>query len=180
MGFQSVDGGFLIKDGDGNVKFDSTLENYLETNYLNSYFDIPRRDAENTAWNATYSYTLGSCHASATVVLGAAKIVRNDNFYPGFVEIAPTDNWNALGGTILLGAGRCTYNSSNQVTGDGNFLSGAQTLTIYATGGTVYAREVVIAHETPTAVIIPGFQGPFLGTPAWRVYYKLSIGLFDR
>lgn len=180
MGFQSVGGGFLIKDGSGNTKFDSTLENYLETNYLSGSVSVPRRDCENTSWSGTYTYSLGSCNSSATVVLGAAKIVRADSFVTGFIEISPTDNWNAVGGTLIIGAGRCSYNSSDKVTGDGNELAGAQTLTFYATGGTVYMREKIFAHELPTAAITPVNQGPFLGTPAWTVYYKLSIGLFDR
>lgn len=180
MGFQSVGGGFLIKDGAGNTKFDSTLQNYLETDYLRGSFNIGRRDVENTAWNTTNTYTLGSCHASANIVLGAVKIVRNDTFLTGVLEIAPTDAWNAVGGSLIIGAGRCTFNSSNEQTADGDSIAGAQVLTFYTSSGTVYAQERFIAHELPTAAITPINQGPFQGTPAWIVYYKISIGLFDR
>lgn len=177
MGFQSSGGGFLIKDGSGNTKFDSSLQMFLETDYKSGSFSIPRRDLENNAISTTVDYTLGSCNAASTVVLGAAKIVRADSFATGLLEIAPTDAWNALGGTLMLGMGRCSYNSSNKVTGDGNFITGMQTLTFLAGSGVVKAREVFIGHEVPTAAITPS---NFVGTPAWTVYFKLVVGVFDR
>lgn len=177
MSFQSVAGGFLVKDASGATKFDSSLEMFLETDYFSGSFSIPRRDLENNAISVTANHTLGTCNAASTVVLGAAKIVRADSFATGLLEIAPTDAWNAVGGSLILGMGRCSYNSSNKVTGDGNFITGMQTLTFLIESGVVKAREVFIGHEVPTAAITPS---NFVGTPAWTVYFKLVVGVFDR
>ena len=177
MGFQSSGGGFLIKDGSGNTKFDSSLEMFLETDYFRGSFSIPRRDLENNAISTTADHPLGSCNAASTVVLGAAKIVRADSFATGLLEIAPTDAWNAVGGTLMLGAGRCSFNTSNKVTGDGVQITGMQTLTFLVESGVVKAHEVFIGHEVPSAAIT---SSNFVGTPAWTVYYKLVVGVFDR
>lgn len=173
----SSSGGLTVTDAGGGVKFAASIQHYLETDYLRGSFTIPRRDLENNAINTTVEYTLGSCNAASTIVLGSAKIVRGDTFATGLLEIAPTNAWNALGGTLLLGAGRCSYANNNKVTGDGFQPAGFQTLTFFAAGGLVKAREVFIGHEVPSAAIT---STTFVGTPQWIVSFKLSVGVFDR
>ena len=170
-------GGLTVTDGGGIVKFSASDLNFLETTYLRGSFSIPRRDLENTAISTTVDYTLGTCPSEATVVLGVAKIVRADTFATGLYELAPTDQWNCLGGSLLLGTGRCSFNSSNKVYADGYAPTGVQQLTFLAESGVVKAREVFIGHEVPTAAMT---QTNFIGTPAWTVNYKLLVGLFDR
>ena len=177
MGFQSSGGGFLIKDGSGNTKFDSSLQMFLETDYKSGSFSIPRRDLENNAISTSADYISASVNASANVVLGAAKIVRADSFATGLYELFPVDTWNAVGGSLILGTGRCSYNSSNKVYADGGAPTGFQTLTFLVESGVLKAREVFIGHEVPTAAIT---ATNFVGTPAWTVYYKLVVGVFDR
>lgn len=177
MAFVSSGGGFIITDASGVTKFDSTFSNYLETDYKSGSFSIPRRDMENNAISTTADYISASVNPSSTVVLGSVRIVRADSFATGLYELVPTDKWNALGGTLILGTGRCSYNSSNKVYADGGFISGIQTLTFLVESGVLKAREVFIGHEVPSAAIT---QTNFVGTPAWTVYYKCSVGVFDR
>jgi hypothetical protein len=177
MSFEMLNGSFLVKDAAGVIKFSSSMESYVETDFLSGSFSIPRRSTVGTPYNNGYSYNLGSCLPAANIVLGAVKVARADTFATGALEISPTDAWNSVGGTLILGAGRGSWNSSNAVSGDGPFLIGIQTLTISAIGGSVVANEQVHAFSQPSASVQ---QWSFVGTPAWTVSFKLSIGLFDR
>lgn len=177
MGFRSEAASFIVTDADGNTKFDSTLRNFLETDYASGSFSIPRRDLENNAISTTANYINASVNAASNVVLGAAKIVRADSFATGLYELVPVDTWNCVGGTLILGTGRCSYTTANKVNGDGYAPTGIQTLTFLVESGVLKAREVFIGHEVPTAAIT---ATNFVGTPAWTVYYKLVVGVFDR
>lgn len=163
---------FVIRDGSGNVKFDTDEQIFTVTDFVDSRVVGPvavaSRSVTATSTSAAYTnttdtYTIATVNPAASIVFGMLQIDTSGAIEDAF---ATNGNWRQVNGTHMY-----THNAvGEQVSGIGRttrrFCSSLGLMTFYISGGQLLLKDRFIGRAwAPTSgtwtTVVPSFSVNF-------------------